>query len=85
MDYFTAEESLAQQLSRIDQPTEFRDSTGKVLGHFLPVDMSRPNDCDGNTDTRFDLDQAERDLKHGLQGQSLEEFWKKMSPAGQDV
>jgi hypothetical protein len=79
MVILTADGPLQNLLQGIKEPAEFRDKSGKVLGHYTPVLTPEEAARYEKIKNLFDLEEAERILERERDsGRSLQEFWQEL-------
>jgi hypothetical protein len=76
--HLTADQALMERLAGVMEPIEIRDSSGRVLGQFVPV-FADENEKSERAAKYFDLAEAERILaEERNQGSSLADVWKRI-------
>jgi hypothetical protein len=82
MNVLTPDSSLQDLLRAVVQPTEFRDSSGRILGYYTPVRSPEEAEAYARFAGLFDLDAALRTLETQRdQGRTLEEIVRDLRAA----
>lgn len=66
---------LLKELQLFVEPVEVYDTSGKLLGLFVPANLERGKQLQAQARALFDADEFKRRLTNGKPGTSLREFW----------
>ena len=72
MNVLTADQAVESLLSKLNEPTEIRDATGKVIGYFTPA-PGREKQLYQEAATQFDPDEMKRRKKSVEKGYTTQE------------